>query len=402
MKDVISVIVPVYNVSAYLPECLDSILSQDYDKLEVILIDDGSTDDSGTVCDAYAQRDNRIRVIHQKNGGAAAAKNAGLRAATGEYLSFADSDDFLEPGAYAYMMSLLKENGADIVRGAFQNRFRTRTEQWLADESRCVMEGKAFLARFATDWTCGLLWNKLYKRALFDGIFFEEGHKIDDEYFTYQGVDNASSDGNPYREGYVELGMEDDETTVDFSIRLIEMRTEGDSEDWAIPFADSVNISEMSESDMNSAQMGLVGVIGEVAATLQEQIARHRPNDKVKLSVKRDGDVKQIDVTLRNKAGKTELITKEDVDVVEALGGKFADAGTKLCRELDIRGGVQVVGVKQGGILSRARVKQGFVITHINDAPVYSLSDMERMTEKIRSIDGIYPNGRSASYMLVE
>ena len=136
------------------------------------------------------------------------------------------------------------------------------------------------------------------------------------------------------------------------------------------------------------------------AATLQEQIARHRPNDKVKLSVKRDGDVKQIDVTLRNKAGKTELITKEDVDVVEALGGKFADAGTKLCRELDIRGGVQVV--KQGGILSRARVKQGFVITHINDAPVYSLSDMERMTEKIRSIDGIYPNGRSASYMLVE
>ena len=138
------------------------------------------------------------------------------------------------------------------------------------------------------------------------------------------------------------------------------------------------------------------------AATLQEQIARHRPNDKVKLSVKRDGDVKQIDVTLRNKAGKTELITKEDVDVVEALGGKFADAGTKLCRELYIRGGVQVVGGKQGGILSRARVKQGFVITHINDAPVYSLSDMERMTEKIRSIDGIYPNGRSASYMLVE
>ena len=111
MKDVISVIVPVYNVSAYLPECLDSILSQDYEKLEVILIDDGSTDDSGAICDAYAQRDNRIRVIHQNNGGAAAAKNAGLRAAAGEYLSFADSDDFLEPGAYAYMMSLLKENG---------------------------------------------------------------------------------------------------------------------------------------------------------------------------------------------------------------------------------------------------------------------------------------------------
>lgn len=138
------------------------------------------------------------------------------------------------------------------------------------------------------------------------------------------------------------------------------------------------------------------------AATLQEQIARHRPNDKVKLSVKRDGKVKQFDVTLRNKAGKTELITKENVDVVEVLGGKFADAGTKLCRELDIKGGVQVVGIKADGILARARVKQGFVITHINDRPVYSVADMQRMDEKVRSIDGIYPNGRAASYTLVE
>ena len=148
--------------------------------------------------------------------------------------------------------------------------------------------------------------------------------------------------------------------------------------------------------------LSIAGVKVNASATVQELIARRRPNDKVKISVKRDGDVKQIDVTLRNKAGKTELITKEDVDVVEALGGKFADAGTKLCRELDIRGGVQVVGVKSDGILARARVKQGFVITHINDRPVYAVSDLERMTEKVRSIDGIYPNGRSASYMLVE
>lgn len=192
MTDFISVIVPVYNVSAYLPQCLDSILTQDYEKLEVILIDDGSTDDSGAICDRYACSDSRVRVIHQKNGGAAAAKNAGLRAATGEYLSFVDSDDFLEPGAYSYMLSLLQENNADLVRCAFQNLFRTHSEQWLADESRCVIEGKAFLARFAKDWTCGLLWNKLYKRSLFDGIFFEEGHRIDDEYFTYQGVMNAA------------------------------------------------------------------------------------------------------------------------------------------------------------------------------------------------------------------
>lgn len=144
------------------------------------------------------------------------------------------------------------------------------------------------------------------------------------------------------------------------------------------------------------------GVKLEQASTLQEQVAKHRPNDKVNLSVKRDGKVKQMEVTLRNKAGKTELLTREDVDVVELLGGKFADAGTKLCRELDIRGGVQVVSIKADGILARARVREGFVITHINDRQVLSLSDMQRMTEKVRSIDGIYPNGRAASYVLVE
>ncbi len=142
------------------------------------------------------------------------------------------------------------------------------------------------------------------------------------------------------------------------------------------------------------------------ASTLQEQIAKHRPNDKIVLSVKRAGKMKQIEVVLRNKAGKTELITKEDVDVVEALGGKFADAGEKLCRQLDIRGGVQVVGIKSDGLMARARIKQGFVITHINDKAVYSLADMQRITDKIRSIDGVYPTrngtGRAASYTFVE
>lgn len=148
--------------------------------------------------------------------------------------------------------------------------------------------------------------------------------------------------------------------------------------------------------------LSIDGVKLDGTATLQEQIARRRPNDKVNLSVKRDGKVKQFEVVLRNKAGKAELLTREDVDVTEALGGKFADAGTKLCRELDIRGGVQVTGVKSDGILSRARVKQGFVITHINDKPVYSVAEMQRLNEKVRSIDGIYPNGRAASYTLVE
>ena len=112
--------------------------------------------------------------------------------------------------------------------------------------------------------------------------------------------------------------------------------------------------------------------------------------------------MKHFDVTLRNKAGKAELLSRESVDVVEVLGGKFVDAGAKLCRQLDIKGGVQVAELKEGGLLARARVKVGFVITHINDKPVYKAADLSRLTDKIASIDGIYPDGRAASYVIVE
>ena len=185
MNQTISVIVPVFNVAGYLPQCVDSILSQDYGNLEVILIDDGSTDGSGEICDRYAALDSRVRVIHQKNGGAAAAKNAGLRLATGEYLAFADSDDYLEPGAYGFLMKALLETGADAAQGSFREVYRNRAEEQRISEE--ILEGYDYLLRFPKDFSCALLWNKLYRRALFDGVFFEEGHKIDDEYFTYQG-----------------------------------------------------------------------------------------------------------------------------------------------------------------------------------------------------------------------
>lgn len=90
----ISVIVPVYNVEKYLPECVESIISQTYDNLEVILIDDGSTDRSGKICDEFAEKDSRIVVIHQKNSGVSAARNRGLDLCRGEYISFVDSDDY--------------------------------------------------------------------------------------------------------------------------------------------------------------------------------------------------------------------------------------------------------------------------------------------------------------------
>ena len=185
MNQTISVIVPVYNVETYLPHCVSSILSQDYEDLEVILIDDGSTDASGRICDQYADKDPRVRVIHQNNGGAAAAKNAGLRLASGDYLTFADSDDYLEPGAYGFLMKTLLETNADAVQGSFREVYRNHVEEQRIQAE--TLEGYDYLLRFPKDFSCALLWNKLYRRELFEGVFFEEGHKIDDEYFTYQG-----------------------------------------------------------------------------------------------------------------------------------------------------------------------------------------------------------------------
>lgn len=191
MDSVISVIIPVYNVQAYLPQCLDSVLSQSYSSLEIILIDDGSTDHSGSICDEYAAKDPRVIVIHQKNGGAAAAKNAGLRVATGTYLSFVDSDDYLEPGAYRHMATQLESQNADVIQCSFRDVFPDKSVPHIFDAEQKEFRGVQFLAQFTKEWTCGLLWDKLYVRSLFDGIFFEEGHKIDDEYFTYRGIMNA-------------------------------------------------------------------------------------------------------------------------------------------------------------------------------------------------------------------
>ena len=144
------------------------------------------------------------------------------------------------------------------------------------------------------------------------------------------------------------------------------------------------------------------GVAIDAPSKLGEQIGKYRPNDKIKISVKRGQNVKHFTVTLRNKAGKAELLAADAVDVVKVLGGRFGDVDSKLCKKLDIAGGVQVVRVNAEGLLARARIREGFVITHINDITLYSVSDLNKLTDKVRSIDGVYPDGRSASYMIVD
>ena len=140
------------------------------------------------------------------------------------------------------------------------------------------------------------------------------------------------------------------------------------------------------------------GKVMNSTADVQETIAKLRPNDKIKVTVKRGGSVKEYDVTLRNRAGKTELVRKDDVNLIDELGATFREVSDKLKKELRIRGGIQVVDLKSGGLLAKSRVQRGYIITAINDTPIASVSDLNRITDKVQSIDGIYPDGRIVSY----
>lgn len=138
------------------------------------------------------------------------------------------------------------------------------------------------------------------------------------------------------------------------------------------------------------------------ASTMTEKMAQRRPNDKITIEYNRNGIEKKVTVTLKNKVGKAEPVTADTMDVAEALGGKFSDVGQSLKEKLEIRGGVQVTSVDRDGLLGRSGVKEGFVITYINDRPVTSIKDLQRLSDNVESIDGVYPNGRALRYVIVK
>lgn len=138
------------------------------------------------------------------------------------------------------------------------------------------------------------------------------------------------------------------------------------------------------------------------SSEVQETIAKLSPNDKINVTVKRDGKVKHFEVTLRNRAGRTDLISKEDVNLTQELGATFREVTDKQKKDLKIKGGIQVTSITdRDGLLARSKVRQGFIITEINDKPIRNISDLNRITEKVESIDGIYPDGRVVSYQVI-
>lgn len=176
-----SVIVPVYNVAPYLGECVDSILAQTHRDLDVILVDDGSRDESGALCDRYAAADARVRVVHQPNAGLSAARNAGLGLARGSHIAFVDGDDAVSP---AFIEGLLGMD-ADVAQCAFCASATSLQSMPTITEALTPHDA---LERLQVDnaGTYTVVWNKLYRRCLFEGLRFPEGKQHEDEFITYR------------------------------------------------------------------------------------------------------------------------------------------------------------------------------------------------------------------------
>ena len=195
MQELISVIVPIYNVEKYLSKCLDSICTQTYRNLEIILIDDGSPDRCPEICDEYVKIDERIKVLHQENGGLSVARNSGLDIAKGNFICFVDPDDYLHPQMYECLYNNLKKYDADISICEFERVFEN--DKFFVsnniNESITICNGREALEKLYGEYrvTTTVAWNKLYKKELFQNIRYGKNKIHEDEFIVHRILDKA-------------------------------------------------------------------------------------------------------------------------------------------------------------------------------------------------------------------
>ena len=192
-EELISIIIPIYNVEKYLEECIESVINQTYKNLEIILVDDGSTDRCLEICKKYEKQDNRIKVIHQENAGVSVARNVGIDFSTGQYIGFLDSDDFIEKDMYEQLYKNLKAEKADIAGCDYYiyNTFKA-TKSDILTKKKSVMTTEEALIKMNELRGFGVgVWNKLYKRKLLNGIRFPIGKRGEDWFIIYKIIDKA-------------------------------------------------------------------------------------------------------------------------------------------------------------------------------------------------------------------
>ena len=195
----ISVIIPVYKVEKYLSRCVNSIINQTYKELEIILVDDGSPDNCGNICDDFSKLDARIKVIHKENGGLSSARNNGLLVAKGEYIAYADSDDYVDITMYEKMINCLENSNADIVQCGYSIIYEDDNQSILQRKdvllNSTIIESKKSIldAFFEIGKIDHVVWNKLYKREVVENVQMVEGRWYEDTMATFDILLNAHS-----------------------------------------------------------------------------------------------------------------------------------------------------------------------------------------------------------------
>ena len=185
----ISIIVPIYKVERFLSKCIDSLVMQTYRDIEIILVDDGSPDCCGQICDDYAMKDSRITVVHQENAGVSAARNAGLRIAKGEYIGFCDPDDWAAPNMFEELVAALEKNGADLAicgYNYYNEQYQVDAKRLYAVRETEVVDQRTLMDRLS-DMPPSIrhgVWNKLFKKSLLQDYLFKDGlHSSEDVLF---------------------------------------------------------------------------------------------------------------------------------------------------------------------------------------------------------------------------
>ena len=230
-KALISIIIPVYKVEKYLEKCIQSVINQTYENLQIILVDDGSPDNCGKICDEYAKKDHRIEVIHKSNGGLSDARNKGLEIAKGEYIGFVDSDDYIEADMYEVLYNLLKQYNADVSICNFYTVSQGKISIKNADNGINEYNRIEILKEVLLDNNIqSYAWNKLYKKELFDEIKYPIGKKYEDIGTTFYLLEKCNKVVVTGKSEYYYINRQDSivnnvtESTITDYIELIMQR----------------------------------------------------------------------------------------------------------------------------------------------------------------------------------
>lgn len=212
IKELVSIIVPIYNVEPYLDICINSLVRQTYTNLEIILVDDGSEDKSGEICDLWAKKDNRIKVIHKKNGGASDARNKGLDISLGDIISFIDSDDYISIYFYENLINIMEQTNADIVECGFKmfNKKEKINDSYIYNfDYKCFNTQEAMQELILNHNLSTIPCNKIYKRHVIDKLRFKVGKGHEDDFYMYLVFDNIKKITKVNDELYYYLQRED-------------------------------------------------------------------------------------------------------------------------------------------------------------------------------------------------